>query len=231
LFEVIRAKAIGTTVAFLEHASVGVSSIMRRALILLTLLVCLPAVAAAQSAKTSVLGFGGLTFSTSSALEGTSTAPTLGGLVSGELTPNVQIIGEIGRMSDIRPALYDLLDFTPVDLRISAWYGEGGVRFITSPRSAVRPYAQATAGFARLSPGFSGLGGRSDALIDTGLAFLRRTEPLLGVGAGVLLERGPLAIDAGYRYKKISATGVASVINAGNAYQVNEARIGIGVRF
>jgi opacity protein-like surface antigen len=231
LFAVIRAEMIGTTVAFLHDASVGVSSIMRRVMILLALLVCLPAVAGAQSANTSVLGFGGLTFSTSSALEGTSTAPTLGGLVSAGLTPNVQVIGEIGRMSDIRPALYDLLDLTPVDLRISAWYGEGGVRFITSPRSAVRPYAQATAGFARLSPGFSGLGGNPDALIGTGLAFLRRTEPLLGVGAGVLLEHGPLSVDAGYRFTKITATGVASVINAGNAYQVNEARIGLGVRF
>ena len=63
------------------------------------------------------------------------------------------------------------------------------------------------------------------------MSFLNRTEPLLGVGGGVLLEGGPFALDVGYRYKKIMATGVASALNAGNAYQVNEARIGFGVRF
>jgi hypothetical protein len=195
------------------------------------LLCTLPAAARAQSANTSVQGFGGLTFGMSSTLGRTSTASALGGIVAAGLTPNIQIVGEVGRLSDIRPPLFDLLDFTPVNLRVSAWYGEGGVRFIASPRSAVRPYAEATAGFARLSTGLSGFGGRTDAVIRTGLAFLDRTEPLLGVGAGVLLEHGRLALDVGYRYKKITATGVASALNAGNAYQVNEARIGLGVRF
>ena len=37
------------------------------------------------------------------------------------------------RFTDIKPPLFDLLDFTPVGLRVSAWYGEGGVRFIASP--------------------------------------------------------------------------------------------------
>jgi hypothetical protein len=195
------------------------------------LLCTLPAAARAQSANTSVQGFGGLTFGMSSTLGRTSTASALGGIVAAGLTPNIQIVGEVGRLSDIRPPLFDLLDFTPVNLRVSAWYGEGGVRFIASPRSAVRPYAEATAGFARLSTGLSGFGGRTDAVIRTGLAFLDRTEPLLGIGAGVLLEHGRLGLDVGYRYKKITATGVASALNAGNAYQVNEARIGLGVRF
>ena len=206
---------------------------MRRVLMLSATLLCaLPAAAHAQSANTSVQGFGGLTFGTSSAaLGGVSTAPTLGGIVAAGLTPNIQIVGEVGRLSDIKPPLFDLLDFTPVNLRVSAWYGEGGVRFIASPRSAVRPYAEATAGLARLSTGLSGFGGRTDVLVNTGLAFLDRTEPLLGVGGGVLLERGPLALDVGYRYKHILATGVASALNAGNAYRINEARIGFGVRF
>jgi hypothetical protein len=195
------------------------------------LLCTLPAAARAQSANTSVQGFGGLTFGMSSGLGRTSTASALGGIVAAGLTPNIQIIGEVGRLSDIKPPLFDLLDFTPVNLRVSAWYGEGGVRFIASPGPAVRPYAEATAGFARLSTGLSGLGGRTDAVIRTGLAFLDRTEPVLGVGAGVLLERGRLALDVGYRYKKITASGVASALNAGNAYQVNEARIALGVRF
>ena len=205
---------------------------MRRLLILsASLLLALPAAAKAQGANTSVQGFGGLTFGTSPVLGGASTAPTLGGIVTAGLTPNIQIVGEVGRLSDIKPPLFDLLDLTPVNLRVSAWYGEGGVRFIASPRSAVRPYAEATAGMARLSTGLSGFSGPTDALVDAGLSFLNRTEPLLGVGGGVILEGGPLALDVGYRYKQILASGVASALNAGNAYRVHEARIGFGVRF
>jgi hypothetical protein len=205
---------------------------MRRVLIFSAMLLCtVPSAARAQGANTSIQGFGGLTFSTSSALGRTSTASALGGVVAAGVTPNMQIIGEVGRLSDIKPPLFDLLDFTPVNLRVSAWYGEGGVRFIASPHSAVRPYAEATAGLARLSTGLSGFGGRADAFINTGLAFLNRTEPVLGVGGGVLLEAGPVALDVGYRYKKITASGVTSALNAGNAYQVNEARIGFGIRF
>jgi opacity protein-like surface antigen len=196
-----------------------------------TLIVCaMPSVARAQDGNTSVQGFGGLTFGTSSVL-GTSTASTFGGSIAAGLTPNIQIIGEVGRLSDIKPPLLDLLDFTPFDLRVSAWYGEAGVRFIASPHSNVRPYAEATAGMARLSTGLSGFGGRTDAVIDAGLSFLNRTEPLLGVGGGVVVQGGPIALDIGYRYKKIMATGDASALNARNDYQVNQVRIGLGIRF
>jgi opacity protein-like surface antigen len=206
---------------------------MRQLLILsATLVVCaMPVAARAQGANTSVQGFGGFTFGTSSVVGGNSIASTFGGSVTAGLTPNIQIVAEVGRLSDIKPPLLDLLDFTPVDLRVAAWYGEAGVRFIASPHSAVRPYAEATAGMARLSTTLSGFGGRTDAVLDAGLAFLNRTEPLLGVGGGVVLQGGPLALDVGYRYKKIMATGVASALNARNAYQVNEVRIGLGVRF
>jgi hypothetical protein len=198
----------------------------------IVLAVCaIPGVAHAQSAKTSVQGFGGFTFGTSSIIGTRSGGPTFGGAVTGDLTPNIQIVGEAGRLSDIKPPLLSLLEFTPVNLRVSAWYGECGVRLIASPHSAVRPYAEATAGFARLSTGLSGFGSRTDSVIAAGLGFLNRTEPLLGAGGGVLLQGGPLALDVGYRYKKIVATGVASALNAGRAYQVNEVRIGLGIRF
>ena len=205
---------------------------MRQLLIVsATVIVCaVPTAARAQDGNTSVQGFGGLTFGTSSVL-GTSTASTFGGSIAAGLTPNIQIVGEVGRLSDIKPPLLDLLDLTPFGLRVSAWYGEAGVRFIASPHSNVRPYAEATAGMARLSTGLSGFGGRADAVIDAGLGFLNRTEPLLGVGGGVVVQGGPIALDIGYRYKKIMATGVASALNARNDYQVNQVRIGLGFRF
>ena len=205
---------------------------MRRLFIVSALFVCaLPAAARAQSANNSIQGFGGLTFGTSSGLGGVSTASTFGGTLATGLSPNMQLIGEVGRLSDIKPPLFDLLEFTPVNLRVSAWYGEGGIRFIASPHSAIRPYGEASAGFARLSTGLSGFNGRTDAIIDAGLSFLNRTEPMLGAGAGVLMERGPLALDVGYRYKKIMATGAAAALNAGNAYHVNDVRVGVGIRF
>jgi hypothetical protein len=205
---------------------------MRKVFLATALAVCtLPGTARAQSAHTSVQGFGGFTFGTSSVIGSRVVSPTFGGAVTVDLTPNLQVIGEAGRMSDIKAPILDLLDFTPVDLRVSAWYGQGGVRFITSPHSAVRPYAEATAGFARLGTGLSAIGGRTGEVIDTGLEFLNRTEPMLGVGGGVFLQGGPLALDLGYRYRKIMAGGIASALNEGNDFQVNEVRIGVGVRF
>jgi opacity protein-like surface antigen len=204
---------------------------MRRAITLATvLLVVVPAAARAQVGNSSVQGFGGLTFGTSSFLPKTETAP-LGGVVAIGISPNIQAIGEIGRMSNIEPSLYDVLEFTPVEFNLSAWYWEGGVRFIASPHMAVRPYAQATAGIARMHASLSGLGDRFDPFVNAALQFMNTNEPVLGAGVGVLLERGPLSVDIGYRYKKINAGGIPSYINAGDAYQINEARVGIGVRF
>ena len=119
---------------------------MRRMILTVALAVCaLPATARAQSANTSVQGFGGFTFGTSSVLGSPSMSPTFGGAVTADLTPHIQLVGEVGRMSDIKAPLLDLLDFTPLDLRVSAWYGEGGVRFIAAPHSVVRPYVEADA--------------------------------------------------------------------------------------
>src|SRR5262245_14199889 len=74
---------------------------MRRALALATVLVVVaPAAARAQTGNSSVQGFGGMTFGTSSFLPKTSAAPTLGGVVAVGLTDNIQAIGEIGRMSN-----------------------------------------------------------------------------------------------------------------------------------
>jgi opacity protein-like surface antigen len=55
---------------------------------------------------------------------------------------------------------------------------------------------------------------------------------MLGAGGGVLLQGGPVSLDLGYRYKKILASGtIASALNGGNAYTVNQVRVGVGIRF
>jgi opacity protein-like surface antigen len=184
----------------------------------------IPASAYAQE-KGQLGAFGGLTFGR------TTSATTFGGNFSVPLAPNVEVVAEAGRLEDVMPStIGTLLDFTPVDLRLSAWYGEAGVRFVGSRSSAVMPYAEATAGFARMHTGFAGAGS-ADPYIGTALRFFDRTEPLLGAGAGIVLRGGPLMLDLGYRYKKILASDSLQSLLSGGDISVSQARIGIGVRF
>jgi opacity protein-like surface antigen len=202
---------------------------MRRTLIAAPLIIgalIVPSTARAQTGDVRVQGFGGLT------LRGFTNSTTFGGTVAVPLTNHIQIIGEGGRMTDIMSStLATLLDFTPVEMRLSAYYGEGGVRLIGGHGSGVRPYAEATAGFARMHVGFAGAGSRQDAIINAGLQFLDRTEPMLGLGGGVILEGGPVVVDFGYRYKKIRAGNVVQSVLTGGDFGVNQLRVGIGFKF
>jgi opacity protein-like surface antigen len=182
-----------------------------------------PSAARAQNAQ--IQGFGGLTFGE------VATDSTFGGGLAIPLSDNFQIIGEGGRMTDVMPSLVEsILDFTPVDVRVSAWYGEAGVRFIGPSSRAVRPYAEATAGMARLRTGFNGAGSADD-FINGALGFFDRTEPLLGVGGGVIVQGGPVFLDLGYRYKKIMAGDSLQALLTGGDFTVNQVRMGIGVKF
>jgi len=201
-----------------------------RKLILVSALLVWPAAAHAQSGNNDIQGFGGITVGTSTF--GSAASPTFGGRVGVGLTDHLQLIGEAGRLADISSPLFDLLDLTDVGVRVSAFYGEGGVRLIASPHSAVRPYAEATAGFARLNAGVSGLGGTTGAIVNTALNALNRTRPMLGAGAGVVLQGGPVSVDFGYRYKQISSGDlITSALNAGKPYTINQVRVGVGFRF
>ncbi len=199
----------------------------------LALVVVWPARANAQTGNSQVQGFGGFTFGSSSFL-GTNVSSTFGGGVAVGLGQNMQAIGEFGRLNNIAPGLLSAVaDFTPFDLRMSAWYGEGGVRFIAAPHSAVRPYGEATAGFARLSTSVGGLGGETGQYVDIALRQLDRTDPVLGVGGGILVQGGPVVVDLGYRYKKILlGNSIVSALALGSDnLEANQVRIGVGVRF
>jgi opacity protein-like surface antigen len=186
-----------------------------------------PALVNAQTRGGHIGGFGGTTFGT------TTNAPTFGGSIAVPIGDHVQIIGEGGRLTDIKADLLDdVLDFTSVDVGMSAWYAEGGVRFTGSRYSSVRPYIEATAGAARLNPTV-GIDGWLGAITNTGLGFLSRTEPLVGAGGGVLVHGGPVLLDVGYRYKRIlTSDGLSSAFSLGNnGFDVNQVRVGVGVRF
>ena len=183
--------------------------------------------ASAQTHGGQFEGFGGVT------IGNTASASTFGGGVAIPIGGYAQIIGEAGRLSDIKSSLLDTaLDLTPIDVRMSAWYAEGGIRVMGSSHSAVRPYAEATAGIARLTPGIQNAG-QWGAIGNAALAFLSETEPLLGAGAGVMFQGGPLLLDVGYRYKKILADGALASAFAlsGDGFEVSHVRIGLGIRF
>jgi opacity protein-like surface antigen len=183
-----------------------------------------PAVALAQG-NAQITGFGGLT------ARAISPATTFGGSLAVPLGDNVQIIAEGGRMSDVMsPTLSTLLDFTPIDVRLSAYYGAAGVRILGGSRSAVRPYAEATAGFARLHTSVRGIG-EPDPYINAALQFFDSTRPMLGAGGGVVLQGGPMLLDLGYRYNRISSgNALQSALTFGNL-GVHQFRAGVGVRF
>ena len=201
-----------------------------RKLILVTVFgaaLALPSAARAQQAQ--VQGFGGMTVGT--AQFGSAVTPTFGGNVAFELLPNLQGIGEFGRLNDISSPLFDLLEFTDVGVNVAAWYGEGGVRLIGSPRAA-RPYGEATFGFARLDANVTGLTGEVDEYVNAALNIVNSTRPMLGVGGGVQLGRGNVVMDVGYRYKQITTGNtVAALFNLNKPYHINQVRIGVGIRF
>jgi len=152
--------------------------------------------------------------------------------VGKDLTPNMQAIGEFGYIGDMLPPLTaDLISLTPYDLRVSAYYGEGGVRLLAAPGRGVNPYFEATAGIARLTPQVS-FGSGWEAIVNGAFNLFRSTEPILGLGGGVLLGSGKVVADLGYRYKQVSGGGsIASLLNAGEPLRAHQVRIGIGVRF
>jgi hypothetical protein len=185
-----------------------------------------PAGVSAQDAGGHLEGFGGFTFGD------VATASTFGGSLAVPLTSNVHIIGEAGRMDDLTPSLLDTaLDFTPVDVRLQAWYGEGGIRFIRGRSAPVRPYVEATAGVARLRPRVAGFGSQADFITNTALRFLDTTTPMLGAGGGVIVQGGPVFVDLGYRYKRMMPGNSLQSILTGGDFSASQVRLGLGVRF
>jgi hypothetical protein len=191
--------------------------------------VCLVATTArAQDERAFVQGVGGIRMTSAPGI-----ATSLGAMVGGSLTPNIQAVGEFGRLSDVLPPLLDTaISFTPADFQMSALYGVGGVRLTTSPGSHLRAYAETLAGIARLSSTLRGIGSpTTDAIINTALRFADTTDPLAAAGAGVIFESGPLVASVGYRFTRIFADNALAGLITGGNLDINEVRFGIGVRF
>lgn len=185
------------------------------------------------SAQTTLDAFGALPVDHLASLGDSDFPVDFGGRVSFDVVPAVQVVGEFGRIGNVLPGIVALpLRFLPVDVRVSAFYGEGGVRLLAAPRSAVTPYVEGTAGVANLSFGARGLGTTTDALVRAALNLVDTRDPMLGAGGGLLIRGGPIHVDLGYRYKRILPNdALSSMLSFGQELQTHQVRFGVGVRF
>lgn len=182
--------------------------------------------ASAQEPRASVQGFGGVVMGSF-----TTVNTNFGGVISGDLTPNIQLVGEAGRLSNILPTTTQMLfDLSPVGLRASAFYAQGGVR-LTVASGSLRPYAEASGGIARLTPHVTGLDGLPGVFTNAGLAFLNNTAPIATIGTGFTLHAGNFVADAGYRYHQVFSDSWVQALALGERLGTNEVRFGVGVRF
>jgi hypothetical protein len=188
-----------------------------------------PSVTVAQE-RASLEGFGGLSLNT---MPSESIAPSIGGTLTFSVTPGIQIVGEAGRLGNVLPTLSDAaFSLSGTGFRVSALYGEAGVRLVRAPGSVVTPYVEGTGGMARLEARSDRFGSLANAAASVALGLLDRTTPTLGGGGGILLRGGPIMFDVGYRYKHLFADDIVRFgLGFGQQLHTHQARVGIGVRF
>ena len=192
----------------------------------IVLLLCVSSPAPAQEPHAAVQGFGGLGVGSLS-----TTNANFGGAITGDITPNIQFVGEAGHVGNVLPwTTQAVFAVTPARLDLSAWYGQGGVRF-TARSGAVRPYGEASAGISRLQPHVSGIGSGLSVVANTGLSLLDRTAPIATVGGGVTLQAGSFMADIGYRHRRVYSNGWIDALALGDTLRTNEIRVGLGFRF
>src|SRR5688572_22104561 len=187
-------------------------------------LVCLASPAFSQP-RSSIQGFGGMRLGGFA-----SNDASFGGVVTSELTPNIQVVGEGGRIGNIlSPTIGLALGLVPGDVgfQTSAWYGQGGVRISTSG-SGVRPYLETQAGIAQLQTRLTGFGpGAAGPIANAALQFLDGTSPIATVGGGLTFAAGAFVTDIGYRYRRFFSNSWVNALSTGAGLDLNEVRIGV----
>lgn len=199
-----------------------------RAAFLLVALSVVPIPAFAQANQSFIQGFGGLRLA-----DAPSLTPTAGGTVGIGLTPHIQVIGEVGHISDVLPPVIEtLMSVSPVTVRRSALYGEGGVRLSTGSGGHLGVYGETLFGAARLNTTVRGLGSaRTDAIANLALRFVNTTSQVGALGTGVVLQGGPVVATLGYRYTRFFSDNVLDTLLSAGHSDINEARVSFGFRF
>ena len=167
----------------------------------------------AQAERGFVRGLAGVTFGTA------ETSSIFGGGGGVNIGPNLQITGEVGRISDVLPSeiqdqlnLLSTLFFVetglPVNMDVTApaFYGLGGVRFNIPMAGRVRPFVEGQVGVANISfdidANVAGIDISREVEDEADLK--SQTEFLLALGGGVNVPfTDSLGLDLGYRYGRI----------------------------
>jgi opacity protein-like surface antigen len=188
-----------------------------------------PSAVWAQEESGFVQGFGGFTFGDP------ETDLTFGGKAGMNLSPNIQLVGEVGYIRDVLPSAANLVNVVfPVGLTASAFTAEGGVRVVSPRGSALRGYGEVLAGAARVSTsvdlGLNGSLGFVQGIANEVLDMFDRTEPTLSVGGGLLVQGGSLFVDIGYRYTRIFGEPLGLALGS-DGLNVSQVRVGVGVSF
>jgi opacity protein-like surface antigen len=182
----------------------------------LVVLLAPPASAQIGEPKGFLVGHGGASLTE-------ATSPLFGGAVGVNLSRNIQITGEAGRMQNVFPT------FTRTDLRVAesdasaegilfnatsrmpTVYAMGGIRVLAGGSRYVRPYVLASGGVAHLTPKptfkVEGLDVTDITLQgspEIRNVFRNENRPMASAGAGFLVTVARhVAIDMGYKYSSI----------------------------
>jgi opacity protein-like surface antigen len=199
--------------------------------IIAAIVVLLVATSSHAQDKGYVQGVGGLTFQS-------EVSGLFGGEFGVNITRDVQIYGQVGRMINILPkSIQDDLDDAAQSLtvltgdrwqfdgKIPATYFGGGVKLLIPTGARVRPFVIAGVGAATLKASIKeiDLGEILDDLIDEGFIDeedVRGTEFAFEFGGGLSIPVGVrMQIEGGYRLMRISSVNVSRFVGS------------VGVRF
>ena len=212
-------------------------------------LVSLPAAAQAPPQQRGyVVGIGGLGATNVS-------SPVFGASGGFNVTPDLQITVDAGRMQDVQ-ANFTHDDLVTLDslvtaatgvpfstaLKMPTNYYTGGVRYLFPVRGAIRPYASGSAGVAHMSPAlsYSMYGIDVTGLMETALGdslsatFGEQTRPMASFGGGVVVTVvRHLTFDVGYKYSAIFIKSDYLQLTGDSHKQLHTQRVvtGVGVTF
>ena len=147
--------------------------------------------------------------------------------------PGVQVFGEFGRLGNVMPPLVETgLAFSRIDVTASAFYGEGGVRLLAAPQSAVSPVR------GRDGRGCASEFRRARSRLDDRRAHSCGVEPGRHARSDVRRRRRrahtgwPAATGSGLSLQEDHGEQRAElVLGIGQDLQSHQVRFGAGVRF
>jgi hypothetical protein len=185
-----------------------------RALQILALIGTLASPAAAQTgSRISVHALGGVTFVT-------ETSAAVGGGVTIAVHPHVQLLGEMGRLTNIMPKSVqrDLDAVVPqlaplfgsslsIDGQLGGVYGVAGARFVGTAVHRTAAFAELALGGVRLATRIHATSATGDvsAPVTTTLGVPGpEIHPMMLLGAGAAIDvHTRVVVDVGYRYMRV----------------------------